>query len=234
MAVDEKQANDASSMHDCWNEIGVWSGKQDRCPELSRVIHCRNCEIYVDFGRQQLDRKAPDEYLQEWTSIISKEILKVKGKRQSVFIFRAGCEWLALPAGLIQEVVDMGIIHSIPHRGGKVLRGIVSIRGKLEMCFSIGALLGIERGDDVTIDSKYISPERLVVAQHKGQRIVFPVSQVFGIIRFTSGMLQQLPVTVSGSKAAFTKGIICLEENKIDVGLLEVDGLFKSLARSLL
>ena len=69
--------------------------------------------------------------------------------KTSAFVFRTGGEWLALSAKLIQEVVDMGVIHSLPHRNSTILRGVVNIRGKLELCFSIGVILGIERFERV-------------------------------------------------------------------------------------
>ncbi len=220
-------------MQNCWNKIGVWSNVKKRCPELDQAVHCRNCKVYAAFGRQQLDQPPSKEYLQEWATVISKDQKRIDKKRDSVFIFRAGSEWMALPARVIQEVVDMGKIHSLPHRRNKILRGLVSIRGKLELCFAIGELLGINRAEDLRGNPLYISPERLVVVEYNFQRYVFPVSQVYGIIKFYLSNLQQLPVTVSGSKAVYTRGIICVD-NELDAGLLEADALFESLTRSLL
>lgn len=126
----------------------------------------------------------------------------------------------------------MGVIHSLPHRNSVVLRGVVNIRGKLELCFSIGAILGIERFEKKKKkDDKYISPARLVVAEREGDRVVFPVSEIYGSFRYAEGMLQQLPVTVSGSRAAFTKGILCVDD--FDVGLLDDAVLYEALMRNM-
>jgi len=57
------------------------------------------------------------------------------------------------------------------------------------------------------------------------------VSEVHGSFRYANGMLQQLPVTVSGSKAALTRGILCVQD--FDVGLLDDRLLFEALMRSL-
>ena len=220
-----------SSVHDCWNKIGVWSTAADRCPELATVVHCRNCPVYTAAGRHLLDREAPENYRREWTAVFAKVKTKKKVTTHSVFVFRTGGEWMALPAKLIQEVVEFGVIHTLPHRSNAVLRGVVNIRGKLELCFSIGAVLGIERLEKTEDkDEGYISPSRLVVAQRLGERIVFPVSEVYGSFRYAEGMLQQLPVTVSGSKAAFTKGILCVRD--FDVGFLDDRILFEALMRS--
>jgi chemotaxis-related protein WspD len=61
--------------------------------------------------------------------------------------------------------------------------------------------------------------------------ITFPVSEVLGIVRYTPEMIKDLPVTVSGSKAAYTTGILCIKEK--DVGLLKDKPLFKILTKDL-
>lgn len=217
---------------DCWNKIGVWGNSSKLCSELQTIIHCRNCSVYSSVGRNLLDRPVPDEYGNEWTSVFSKIAAQEKTIIRTAFVFRSGGDWLALPAKLIQEVVDMGVIHSLPHRNNSILRGVVNVRGKLELCFSIGAILDIERFEKVVDKGgKYASPVRLVVAEREGERIVFPVSSVYGSFRYTEGMLQQLPVTISGSKAAYTKGILCVED--FDVGLLDDQLLFDALKRNM-
>ncbi len=230
--VEEEKTVTSMVVDDCWNRIGVWSESKEPCPELETMIHCRNCPVYSSVGRHLLDRPVPDDYGKEWTSVFSKISSREKITFQTAFIFRSGGEWLALPAKYIKEVVDMGVIHSLPHRNNKILRGVVNVRGKLELCFSIGAVLDIERFEKV-IDrgGRYVSPVRLVVAERKGERIVFPVSEVYGAYRYEERMLQPLPVTVSGSKAAFTKGVLCVED--FDVGLLDSRSLFDALKRNL-
>jgi chemotaxis signal transduction protein len=147
---------------------------------------------------------------------------------QSTFIFRAGEEWLGIRSNLIQEVVDMRPIHTIPHKSTRIFRGLVNIRGKLELCVSLGGVLRIE-----PCRKKYIysSPERLIVATRAGQSVVFPVSQVHGPHRYESNDIRPLPVTVSGSKAVYTEGILSLPDK--DVGILDDTLLFRNLARNL-
>jgi len=219
------------TIDDCWNRSGVWNEGKERCPELSKVMHCRNCPVYASAGRQLLDREVSEDYAKEWTGVFARIKTEKQKKNNSAFVFRTGGEWLALPAKLIQEVVDMGVIHSLPHRNSTILRGVVNIRGKLELCFSIGAILGIERFEKKEKeDDKYISPSRLVVAERLGERIVFPVSEIHGSLRYADGMLQPLPVTVSGSRAAFTRGILCVDD--FDVGLLDDEVLYEALKRN--
>jgi len=220
-------------MWDCWNISGIWGDTENTCPELDRVTHCKNCELYAAFGRLQLDRDPDSEYLQEWTEILSRDPGKIEKKEKSAFIFRVGLVWMALPSWVIQEIVDTELIHSLPHKKSKMLLGLVSIRGKLELCFALGALLGIEKEEVKKRKEKYLSPARLIVAEYKHQKVVFPVSQVYGDIKYSKNMLHQLPADVSETRATFASGIICYDED-IKANLLELDILFKSLTKSLL
>ncbi len=152
----------------CWNTIGV---KGDRsCPELTTVIHCRNCAVYSQGGRQLLDRQPPSGYQQEWTRLLAettetteiretnkgaiavhgttknqgtKEAIKEQ-KALSVVIFRLQKEWLALKASIFKEVTEPSVIRTLPHRSNEVFLGLVSIRGELQLCISLHHLLGLE------------------------------------------------------------------------------------------
>jgi len=217
----------------CWNRIGVWRTGKKRCPELDNVVHCRNCPVFSKTGRQFLRTNPPEGYRNEWTSILSKEKKAQQINVNSAFVFRAGNEWLALPSNLIQEIVNMGPIHSIPNINNKVLRGLVNIHGRLQICVSIGRVLGLEKLEKTAeqLEPEYVSTERLVVVLQKNQLVAFPVSEVKGTVRYTPEMLIDLPVTVSGSKAAYTVGIISLDGK--DIGLLKDKPLFKTLTKDL-
>ena len=217
----------------CWNRIGVWRTGKERCPELDNVVHCRNCPVFSKTGRQFLRTNPPEGYRNEWTSILSKEKDIKPINVKSAFVFRAGNEWLALPSKLIQEVVNMGPIHSIPNINSKVLRGLVNIHGRLQICVSIGSVLGLEKlkKTEEQLKPDYISPERLVVVLQKNQLVAFPVSEVKGSVHYTPEMIKDLPVTVSGSKAVYTMGILHLEGT--DIGLLKDKPLFKTLTKDL-
>ncbi len=127
----------------------------------------------------------------------------------------------------------MGPIHSIPNISSKALRGLVNIHGRLQICVSIGRVLGLEKlaKTEDQLDPDYISPERLVVVLQENLLVAFPVSEVKGIVRYTPEMIKDLPVTVSGSKAVYTMGILNLEGK--DIGLLKDKPLFKTLTKDL-
>ena len=218
---------------DCWNRIGVWRTGKERCPELDNVVHCRNCLEFSKTGRKLLRTKPPEGYRSEWTRILSTEKNIKPINVKSAFVFRTGGEWLALPSHMIQEVVNMGPIHSIPNINSKALRGLVNINGRLQICVSIGRVLGLKKlsKTEEQLDPDYISPERLVVVLQDNHLVAFPVSEVRGIIRYTPEMIKDLPVTVSGSKAVYTIGIIHLEGK--DIGLLKNKPLFQTLTKDL-
>ncbi len=213
---------------DCWNKIGVFHRGQKSCVRLGTLGHCLNCEQYASTGRLLLTRSLSDEYRLELSERFRQLASPATKSSKSAFIFRAGDEWLGVKSVLIKEVVDMGPIHSIPHKSSRIFRGIVNIRGRLELCVSIGGVLRIEPG------AKRLglpSPERLIVAAKAGQSIVFPVSEVMGPVPYNASALKPLPITVSGSKAVYTKGI--LDVNNQEVGMLDDAMLFRILARNL-
>lgn len=215
-------------INDCWNSKGVWAAQEHRCPELLEHGHCRNCPVYSQTGRALLQRTISDEYRHELDAIYDAPQTTEEPKLKKAFIFRTGNEWLGLRSSLIQEVVDMGPIHSIPHKSSRIFRGIVNIRGRLELCVSIGGVLRIERAPK---PPGTLISERLIVAAKGQQSVVFPVSEVLGPLHYDPTELTPLPVTVSGSKAVYTKGMLRLRDR--DVGMLDDALLFRILTRNL-
>lgn len=191
----------------CWSRVGVWRNGTEKCPQLDQVIHCRNCEVFRSTGRRLLDRELPATHLQEWTEVLAKpKRLEPKGRRSAV-AFRLGAEWLALPVALFSEVTTIRSIHKIPHNKDARLRGLVNIRGELQPCVSLGNVLGLDKPDeDWTEEGKPL--RRLVVMDVKGQRFVFPVSEIKGIVRYTPEQLEPPPATVTRAKHNFIAGIL--------------------------
>jgi chemotaxis-related protein WspD len=222
-------------INDCWNRIGVWGNQKPRCPELDKVVHCANCKVYSNSGRMLLDREADPEYIAKWTGQLSEVKRKKDETSVSVVVFRIANEWLALPARLFQEVVNMRVFHRVPHAKSAVLKGIVNIRGELQLCVSLGRLLGIERGggrgDAVARVGHQGVYERLVVIADHDTRYVFPVSEVRGIHRYGMSEVHNVPATVEHTTANYMKGMIELDAKH--VGCLDEGLLFTALKRTL-
>jgi len=215
------------TIYACWNEIGVYGNSA--CKELSQFIHCRNCPVYSQAGAQLLDRALPVEYKREWTEHFAREKrLNIAGKL-SALVFRLSDEWLALPTQAFQEVAERRLIHSLPHRRQAIVLGLANIRGELVICVSLGRLLGIEKlAVRQTLRTVY---DRLLVLNWDGQRLCFPVEEVFGIHRFDSQQIKPCPAIGSQSAQSYSKGILQWEDRT--VGFLDADALFSTLNRSL-
>ncbi len=227
--------------NDCWNKIGVEGDRS--CEQLKTVIHCRNCPVYSAAGRSLLEREAPPEYVNEWTEILAKtqplsSKAQVNGaivpsvETVSVMIFMLGGEWLAVPVGLLQEVTDPCIIHTLPHRNSELFMGLVNIRGEILMCVSLTHLLDLE--DKANSSDRVISvaAKRMIVVGSQENHWVFIVDEVCGIHRFPLRELQNTPVVISKSTEAYTKGVIRWQGHKVNY--LDSDLLFSTLNKRIL
>ena len=219
------------AIDDCWNRIGVWGNEKPRCPKLDEVIHCINCKIYSGAGRLLLDRAADSEYINNWSAQLEKEKNKKHGNALSVVVFRIADEWLALSARLFHEVVEMRVVHRVPHSKSSILRGMINIRGELQLCISLGQLLGIERRVRASENHESWEGARMVVIANDNDRYVFPVSEVQGIYRYAPSELQTIPTTAEQSVSNYMSGVLNLNDRHI--GCLDDGLLFSALRRML-
>ena len=213
----------------CWKRIGVWGKESPRCPELERVIHCRNCEVFTQAGRNLLERDLPDEYKDEWGQVLLEKKKEEPTGTFPVVTFRIETEWLALPARFFAEITETVHIHTIPHRKKQVLRGVVNVHGEIQLCVSLGHLIGLEE-ENQKEEKAGKRHERMMVVSKDGEVWVFPVKEIHGIHHIHPGLFQNVPVTVSKSKSSFTKKIFNWEDKH--VALLDDELLFYSLKRS--
>lgn len=216
---------------DCWNRIGVWGNEKPRCQKLDHVIHCVNCKVYSGAGRLLLDRPADEEYISNWSEQLKSKKARRNENEVSVVVFRIGCEWLALNARLFHEVVEMRVVHHVPHSKTAVLRGLINIRGELQLCVSLGQLLGLEKRGRANNNKLTGTTERMVVISNGDDRYVFPVSEVKGIHRFVSSDLNIVPTTAMQSMSNYLCGVINLDD--MHVGYLDEGLIFPALRRIL-
>ncbi|GMQ87350.1 MAG: chemotaxis protein CheW [Gammaproteobacteria bacterium] len=218
------------SLDDCWNRVGVWSSERASCPELERFVHCRNCDRYSAAGRQMLERPVPAAYRKEWTERFTHTKHNDEDTSKSVLLFRLGDEWLAIDSLFVNEITPVRTIHSLPHKSGTVVKGLVNIRGELKICISIGSILQLEKSrESYSTDHEIL--ERMIFIEKDGQSFVFPVSEVYGIFHYANSALQATPVTVAKSKQNYTAGILCWDNQH--VGVLDHELLFYALSRNL-
>jgi chemotaxis-related protein WspD len=218
------------AIDDCWNRIGVWSRDHASCPELQQVTHCRNCRRYSAAGRSLLEHPMSADYCEEWTERLAAARQTREDPSNALLLFRLGDEWLGLDCHQVQEITEMRLIHSLPHRTSPLLKGLVNVRGELRVCVSIGSLLQLDKAEiDYRVDHDI--KERIVCILRDGQSFVFPVSEVRGIHHYPENALKPVPATLSKSRQSFTAGV--LPWNQQHIGVLDHELLFCALARGL-
>ena len=225
----------------CWNQIGVRGDRS--CPELKGAIHCQNCPVYGQAGRDLLERAAPDGYIAEWTELLAQSRQQQDTEQLnavSVTIFRLGSEWMALPAGIFNQVLPPNPVHTLPHCSTRILRGIVNVRGQLLLCVSLHELLGVT--DQATIAATTTTPfaphktsrgySRLVVIEQQSHIWTFEVDELYGLQRCLSKEFSNRPTLASQTLESFTKNILHWREKS--VSYLDSDHLFEALQQQAL
>jgi len=216
-------------MEECWRRIGV-SGDRS-CPELEAYIHCRNCPVLAEAARTFFDREPPEGYLEEWSRILEEPEVAADPDALSVLIFRLGHEWFALPTTSLVEITTLRPLHRVPHRTGGVLEGLVNIRGQLQLCMSLQALLGLEGRPVVAQDAvEGPSAARLLVVDQgdaTGGRWVCGVDEVGGVQRVVRSAMRAVPSTVSQANTRFCQALFEWQERT--VGLLDDGRVFAGL-----
>jgi len=219
------------AINDCWNKIGVWGNAKEKCSILDQVIHCQNCSIYSQAGRNLLNRETPDDYQEDWRKIYRNQKTETRVDFESVIVFRLGYEWFALSVSALEEITDIVTIHSIPHRRNKILHGMVNIRGSLQLCISIGNLFNISPHNKGSISGRIVH-ERMIVVQRDSHKYVFPVSEVHNIQHYTLDSLKQPPATIVRATSTFITGVLEVDDKRI--GVIDPDLLFHVIQRNML
>ncbi|MDX8381046.1 MAG: chemotaxis protein CheW [Ghiorsea sp.] len=214
---------------DCWRRIGVRGDKS--CPELKVNQHCHNCDVYARAGRQLLDRKLPNDHIQTWTKILSAPAEDLLSGKKSLFVFRIGKEWLALPTSMLVEVLEHRDIHFIPHRSNQTLLGLINVQGEMQLCFSAAKRLGIDKSksEQNKIHQKVTS--RILLVSQEGEELAFLSDEVYGVQLYHEKEVQPLPVTISSEKDSLSKGLLVWEQGHVAV--LDGSLLFNALMESL-
>ena len=217
-------------MRDCWNQIGVWSKRSNKCEKLQEVIHCRNCEVYSKAGRKVMEQSVSAEYLVQRTRNYAQVEADKGQKPSSVIVFRLGAEWLALPTKYCQSVENRSTIHSIPRYTNNCLMGVVNIRGSLQLCFSLEALLHVAPAEGKS-SGQLAAYKRLLVLVQQQRVFVCPVEEVGGIVRIDEDSLELPPDTLSPAQADYVKGVVKTATHRIT--LLQIEQVLNALEDSI-
>jgi chemotaxis signal transduction protein len=213
-----------ATIHACWSSIGVRGDKS--CPALQQHVHCRNCPTYAAAASTLLNREATLSREVE-TEHFAQPRETGRPKDRSAIMFRIGSEWLALALSAVDEVVELGELHSLPHRRSPLVLGLVNVRGQLLVCVSLARLLGI--ATDAEEDAG--NPRRLLVLRGPGGRLAARVDEVQHTHRYHEGELLPPPATITRSGTTFSRGAIALDDRLF--ASLDETRLLNALTRSL-
>ena len=217
-------------MNDCWNSIGVRGDAS--CPALQQYVHCRNCPVYAEAALELLHGDLPAGYSADWTAHYAASKKNGDEQTRPFVMCRIGAEWLGLPAHVVHEIAGLRPIHSLPHRRGGAVLGLVNIRGELVACVALGRVLNIlASGAPADGAAPRAAHQRLLVLRLDQTRTVCPVDEVDGIHRFLSSELKEIPATVAKSTTLHSSAVAAWRDRS--VGLIDDQLLFRSLRRSL-
>ncbi|HEX4083963.1 MAG TPA: chemotaxis protein CheW [Chthoniobacteraceae bacterium] len=214
-------------LNPCWNQVGAWG--DSTCPELRRHAHCRNCAVYSQAAVDLLDRDIPEDYLEASAGHYAQVVETSTRGAASAVIFRVQDEWLALSTSVLKEICDLRTVRSLPHQRNAAVLGIVNVRGEMLVCISLAVLLSSAGSAHAGADR--LARMRLLVAARNGERLVFPVDEVHGVLRFDSAQLTEAPATVARTASTYTRAMLQWKDKA--VGVLDEDLLFQSLRRAL-
>ena len=175
-----------------------------------------------------LARELVEDDRAEWTRLIAQREEKQEQDAKSLFIFRIGREWMALPTHRVQRVVQGAAPHTIPHRS-ETLLGLISVQGELVLCVSLSRLLKMEthREQQKAADG----PGNYVVAMGEAGPVAFPVDESQGVHRYREADLREAPATVAEAAAPFTTAVLPWRQHS--VGCLDDQLLFYAVDKSL-
>lgn len=207
----------------CWQTVGVWAPTRPSCPELERVTHCHNCDVFHQAGRQLLDREPPDGYGKGWVE--SLEALR-EAPGRPVLVFRvAGNELLALSASVLHEVAEWRPIHTVPHQRDGLVLGLVSLGGELQVCVSLEALLDLPRPDPSVRPPR----GRLLAIGTRGTEWAVLVQDALTLHEVSDDDLSAPPSTVSASASPYVRSLFTWRD--LHVGLLDDELVLATLRR---
>lgn len=222
---------DLLAIEDCWNRIGV-AGDQS-CPKLAVHIHCRNCEVYAGAAQRNLRRPVDREYKLHWASHFRQPGIDAAAGAaldNAALVFRIGREWLALPAHLFVSVTPQTRPHTLPHRAGLGLRGVVNIAGKLYPCVGLAELLGIDEQYQAPANGRHTFARQLLL-ESEARAFALPVAELHGIVRYAGAATRAPATTLNKGLARFLTGV--LEHEGMQIGCLDAALIGHQLAKAL-
>lgn len=199
----------------CWRRIGVHGDRS--CRELAVHVHCRNCPWFARGARELLSRPGLSELQPAAPLETLAPAPRIGG---SVLVFRLGSDWYALNTTAVREIADARPVCRIAHRGGRLLEGLVNIRGELQLCVALDRLLGSARG--------HTESTRLVLAEVDGQGFCFHADQVRGVERLADLGMEAPPAAAPPALQQVVRQLLRLPDGQA-VLALDAEPLYRRI-----
>jgi chemotaxis-related protein WspD len=213
-------------MDDCWNRIGVRGDVS--CPELAQHVHCHNCPVHAAAALALLDHEPPAGTGAGWTAHFAQPLPVAAAGTVSLFVFRIGAHWLAVPTAVVVEVAPERTVHTLPHRRNSAVLGVVNVHGALRACLSLAAVLQLDAtGGD---RRKIFERDRMLFLGHGDLLTACPVDEVSGIHHVPASDLGEAPSAMGAAGSCATR---VWAWNGHTVGVLDDGLLEQALRRSL-
>jgi chemotaxis-related protein WspD len=202
---------------DCWRHIGVWGMQTPRCERLAQVLHCRNCQVFVEAGRSVFERRQPAGYRGHWTKALLNPPQQESRPTTGVIVFRVKNEWFSLPARIFAEISAHRSLHRIPHVKNPMVAGVANIGGEVIVCYSLAELLGAARHSTHNNGKDGKTFKRLLVVYLNERKYVFNVDEVKGMARLDSTTLSSPPDTLNEMAKKIVLGVFDFESCAVTV-----------------
>lgn len=212
---------DTENTTKCWEHIGVWGNKT--CKELEVHIHCKNCPVFSKAGRQLFSRERSGGQIIEVFN--QKKENEKNEKNLSVFLFRVGKQWYALPAERMIEIASDSKIHTLPMMQNPVVKGIVNIRGQIKVLFDLHKIIK----EHFQATSKHNIPRIILTGSGKDE-YAFRVDEAWGVWKVAESALQK-PPKIYQSESSLVNYVLTWQEK--DVALLNYELLSATITKLL-
>jgi chemotaxis-related protein WspD len=207
---------------DCWRTIGVMG--DGTCAELLRVVHCNACPVLGERAHQLFARPAPPDYVEAWAERIAAVEDVRADTPHSALVFRIQDEWLALDTADCAFVSPVVTVRRLARRSGRVFAGLVHVRGEVLLAVSLRGLLGLPASNS--------AGRRFIGLDAAGQRWIFDVDEVHGVLRHGDADVSPAPLHEAASVVSYARGVV--RQGTLTYGLLDaalLDGAFRRSLR---
>lgn len=233
----------------CWRHIGVHGDRS--CPELVAHVHCRNC-VWFARGARELFARQNQEPVEELPVEPPSRGATQSG---SVLVFRLGQDWYALSSMIVREIGEARPVRRIAHRVGRLLEGLVNVRGELQLCVALDRLLGSVRqgangeqrrsallptavqrsvgapapvSDRALASNPTAKPTRLILAEVDEQGFCFFADEVRGIERLADLVVESPPAAAPPALQQVVRQLLRLPGGQAAL-LLEPEPLYRRI-----